>query len=126
MTRCAIGRSTQAVDLQSSRDPHNAHLQSGEEVTICYRYHPYHGEIVTVRQRHITRAGEEVTTVVRASGELSVIPTWMIEPQASQLQLHEPPRFSQESLNELRHFVAVALAALAVAATSTEQDRGAA
>jgi hypothetical protein len=89
-------------------------------------YHPYHGEIVTVRQRHITRAGEEVTTVVRASGELSVIPTWMIEPQASQLQLHEPPRFSQESLNELRHFVAVALAALAVAATSTEQDRGAA
>jgi len=57
---------------------------------------------------------------------VSVIPTWMIEPQASQLHVHEPPRFSQESLNELRHFVALALAALDAGATSADQDRGAA
>jgi hypothetical protein len=50
----------------------------------------------------------------------------MIEPQAAaQLDVHEPPRFSRQCLNELRHFVTVSLSALD-AATSTDQDRGAA
>jgi hypothetical protein len=50
----------------------------------------------------------------------------MIEPQASQLDVHEPPRFSRQCLNELRHFVAVTLSALEAAATPTDQDGGAA
>jgi hypothetical protein len=49
----------------------------------------------------------------------------MIEPQAVQLGLHEPPRFSLQSLNELHRLLAVALSVLD-AAKSSHQDEGAA
>ena len=91
---------------------------------IYYRYHPYHGEVVTVRGCTI-HGGEQIAIVLRQNGELKNIPAWMIEPQAAQLDVHEPPRFSRQCLNELRHFVSVALSAFDAAATSTDQDGGA-
>jgi hypothetical protein len=110
---------------RSSTASHSTHPQLGEEVTIYYRYHPYHGETGIIRERHIVRDGEEVLTVLRPNGELSCVPTWMLEPQlAERLDIHEPPRLSRECLNELREFVTVALAALEAAASATDPDSG--
>jgi hypothetical protein len=87
---------------------HHAHKQPDEEVTIYYRFHPYHGAVVLLRQR-TTYQTEELGTVVLRDGRLRKIPTWMIEPWAATLDLHEPPRFSRQCLRELRHMVDVAL-----------------
>jgi hypothetical protein len=70
----------------------------------------------------MSRGDERIAAVVYPDGALRNIPTWMIEPQAERLDLHEPPRFSQQSLNELRRFIAVALSALEAAATSEPED----
>jgi len=113
------------MSLPCSTAPHGAHSQLGEEVTICYRYHPYLGESGIVRERHVLRDGDEVLTILRPNGELHCVPTWMLEPHvASRLDIHEPPRLSRKCLNELRDFLSVAYAALE--ATTTEAERGAA
>jgi hypothetical protein len=49
----------------------------------------------------------------------------MIEPPAAQLDIREPPRFSQESLNDLRRLLDVALSVLndaAIASTCRDGD----
>ena len=99
-----------------TRGSHHAHKQQDEEVTIYYRFHPYHGAVVSLRRR-VTYQTEELGTVVLPDGRLRKIPTWMTEPRAARLDLHEPPRFSRRCLKELRHVVDVAQSACNAATT---------
>jgi hypothetical protein len=74
----------------------------------------------------MTFRGEQIVTVVFPDGMLSSLPAWMSEPSAAQLDIHEPPRFSRESLNDLRRVLDVTLSQLDDATTaSTCRDGGA-
>jgi hypothetical protein len=82
--------------------------------------------VITLR-RCVTYRGEQVATVVSPDGTLRNMPAWMIEPAAAQLDLHEPPRLSQQCLTDLRHVLDVALSLLDRATiASTDSDAGAA
>ena len=105
-----------------TRGSHHAHKQQDEEVTIYYRFHPYHGAVVPLRQR-VTYQTEELGTVVLPDGRLRKIPTWMTEPCAARLDLHDPPRFSRRCLKELRHVVDVALSACNATKTVARRRR---
>jgi hypothetical protein len=67
--------------------------------------------VLTV-QRRVTQRGEAIATVIFPDGTCRRMPTWMIEPPAAQLDIHEPPRFSREALNDLRRVLDVALSLL--------------
>ena len=95
---------------------HSTHYQQDNEVQIYYRFHPHFGAVVPLQRRTAYR-GEEVATVAFPDGTIRRIPTWMIEPQAAQLDIHEPPRFSLECLADLRRVLDVALRVLDDAAT---------
>jgi hypothetical protein len=109
--------------LPPTSGSHNAHQQQDQEVTIYYRFHPYHGAVVTLHRR-ISYQGEQLATLVYPDGALRRIPAWMIEPQAAQLELHEPPRFSEQCLKELRHVLDVALSVLDRSATADAAGDG--
>jgi hypothetical protein len=64
------------------------------------------------------------TTSVYPDGALRKIPAWMIEPQAAQLELHDPPRLSEQCLKELRRVLDVALSVLDRPATAGAADDG--
>ena len=54
------------------------------------------------------------------------LPSWMIEPQAEQIDLRDPPRISRQSLQELRQFIAAVLCAFDSVANPNESKNGAA
>jgi hypothetical protein len=84
---------------------------------------------VTVRGRTRNRGqhcGEQLVIVVRPNGDVKRLPTWVLEPEAAQLNLRDPPRLSSESLKALRHFVTVTLYALESTGSSAHHDTGAA
>ena len=109
-----------------SRGPHNTQLQQGDEVTVYYRFHPFHGKIVTVRRRRADQ-GDDGVVLVPPSGRSRVVPIWMLDPQAAQLDLCEHPRISKQALIELRMFVNVSLNSLDTVATGkSDPMRGAA
>jgi hypothetical protein len=69
--------------------------------------------------------GEQIAMVVLPDGMLSNMPAWMSEPSAAQFDIHEPPRFSRESLNNLRRVLDAILSQLDDAArTRTCRDAG--
>lgn len=80
--------------------------------------------MVTLRRRE-THRGEAVAAVIFPDGMLRKIPAWMLEPSTAQLDVHEPPRFSKESLDDLRRVLDVALSLLddaAIASTCRDGD----
>jgi hypothetical protein len=84
---------------------------------------------VTVRGRTRNRGehgGDRLAIVVRPNGDVKRLPIWMFDPEAAQLALRDPPRFSSESLKALRHFVAVTLSGFETATSSAAHDEGAA
>jgi hypothetical protein len=71
--------------------------------------------------------GEQIAMVVLPDGMLSNMPAWMSEPSAAQFDIHEPPRFSRESLNDLRRVLDAILSQLDDAARKRPcRDPGAA
>lgn len=53
------------------------------------------------------RNGEPVVSVACPDGMGREVPAWMMEPQAAQLDLRDPPRISLTSLRELQRLLAV-------------------
>ena len=111
-----------------ARGLHNTQLQQGEEVAVHYRFHPFHGKVVTVRRRcKDGNGGDDGVLLVPPTGPAKVVPIWMLDPQAAMLDLCEQPRISKQALGELRIFINVSLDALdAVAPGGNGQIGGAA
>lgn len=86
---------------------HTAH-QHPSEATIHYRFHPGHGQRVTIIRRHRFR-GEAAYVVEQPDGSLTQLPTWMTEPAAALLRQVTDPLLPIQSLLELRRLVDVAL-----------------
>ncbi len=97
------------------KQQHTAH-QHPSEVTIYYRFHPRHGERVTVIRRHSFR-GEAAYVVQQSDGSLTHLPIWMTEPAAAGFAQVSDPRLPLQALLDLQCLVEAALMARASEST---------
>ncbi|EQD25796.1 hypothetical protein B1A_22152, partial [mine drainage metagenome] len=82
---------------------HTAHTHQFD-ITVHYRFHPRHGERLGVVRTHSFR-GERAYVVEQLDGSLTLLPTWMADPAAGELEVVREPRISREALIELRRVV---------------------
>lgn len=97
---------------------HTAHYYPCE-ITVHYRFHPRHGQKLTVDKRQEYR-GEAVYFIRLPEGPLAHLPVWMTEPAAADFNIVTDPRLSLEALMELRRLVYSALSSVSPVVQSGE------
>lgn len=99
------GRGSSCRSRSSQR--HTAHSQLFE-ITVRYRFHPRHGERLSVVRQHGFR-GERTYVVQQRDGTLTHLPVWMTEEAAAELNIVSHPRLPRETWMELRRITDAAL-----------------
>jgi len=81
-------------------------------MAVCYPYHPLFGHTVAIVREEKFLGGEGHFRIVTESGEGTLVPVWMLDPNTFDASPIERPLIDADALLDLHALVASALSSL--------------